>query len=60
MLMGQSLHFELKAVENVNNVIAPKLIGMDVTDQKGIQSLFRPYGLALLMLVFMSLFGQSL
>merc|ERR1719201_771760 len=32
-LLGKGV---LKAVENVNNVIAPKLIGMDVTDQKGI------------------------
>eukprot|EP01068_Selenidium_serpulae_P016443 Selendium_serpulae@DN6298_c0_g2_i2.p1 len=29
----------LKAVENVNKVIAPKLIGMDVTDQAGIDKL---------------------
>merc|ERR1719201_1467819 len=32
-LLGKGV---LKAVQNVNNVIAPKLIGMDVTDQKGI------------------------
>lgn len=28
----------LKAVANVNNIIAPKLIGMDVTDQQGIDN----------------------
>merc|ERR1712023_467093 len=32
-LLGKGV---LKAVENVNNIIAPRLIGMDVTDQKGI------------------------
>jgi enolase len=26
----------LKAVDNINNIIAPRLIGMDVTDQRGI------------------------
>jgi enolase len=26
----------LKAVDNINNIIAPKLIGMNVTDQRGI------------------------
>merc|ERR1719159_504205 len=32
-LLGKGV---LKAVDNVNNIIGPKLVGMDVTDQKGI------------------------
>jgi len=35
-LLGKGV---LKAVDNVNNIIGPKLIGMDVTDQKGIDDL---------------------
>merc|ERR1719148_587608 len=31
-LLGKGV---LKAVENINNIIGPKLIGMDVSDQKG-------------------------
>lgn len=33
---GRSVH---KAVENVNNIIAPKLIGMDITDQAAIDQI---------------------
>lgn len=33
---GMSVH---KAVDNVNNIIAPKLIGMDVTDQKALDQI---------------------
>eukprot|EP00928_Gymnodinium_smaydae_P020927 TRINITY_DN180_c1_g1_i1.p1 TRINITY_DN180_c1_g1~~TRINITY_DN180_c1_g1_i1.p1 ORF type:complete len:861 (+),score=246.89 TRINITY_DN180_c1_g1_i1:164-2746(+) len=35
-LLGKGV---LKAVDNVNNIIAPKLVGMDVTDQAGIDKL---------------------
>merc|ERR1719440_1846192 len=35
-LLGKGV---LKAVTNVNNIIGPKLIGMDVTDQIGIDKL---------------------
>jgi len=34
-LLGKGV---LKAVSNVNDIIAPRLIGMDVTDQKGIDA----------------------
>eukprot|EP00933_Yihiella_yeosuensis_P013557 TRINITY_DN12502_c1_g4_i1.p1 TRINITY_DN12502_c1_g4~~TRINITY_DN12502_c1_g4_i1.p1 ORF type:complete len:922 (+),score=248.09 TRINITY_DN12502_c1_g4_i1:78-2843(+) len=35
-LLGKGV---LKAVDNINSIIAPKLLGMDVTDQKGIDKL---------------------